>query len=78
MEIFFLVVSPILKHTILVLDLITGKKVTMFQNIQFEFIRELHNDLIKSKDEGGLGEVWKEQILLVSDIGLRFIIPTCI
>ena len=50
----------------------------MFQNIQFEFIRELYNDLIKSKDEGGLSEVWKEQILLVSDIGFRFIIPTYI
>ena len=38
-------------------------------------IREVHNDLIKSKNEGGLSEVWKEDKLSVSDTGLRYIIP---
>ena len=39
------------------------------------FIRELHSDLIKSKNEGGLSEVWNGNTLLVSDTGLRYIIP---
>ena len=38
-------------------------------------IRELHNDLIKSKNEGGISEVWNGNKLLVSDTGLRYIIP---
>ena len=35
----------------------------------------LHNDLIKTKDEGGSNQVWKDKNLLVSDTDLRFIIP---
>ena len=38
------------------------------------FIRELHNDLIKLKNEGRLNEVWTGNKLLVSGIGLRYII----
>ena len=38
-------------------------------------IRELHNDLIKSKNEGCLDEVWNGKKLLVSDTGLRYMIP---
>ena len=38
-------------------------------------MRELHNDLIKSKNEGDLSEVWNGNKLLVSDIGLRYVIP---
>ena len=37
------------------------------------FIRELRNDLTKSKNEGGLSKVWKGSTLLVSDTGLRYI-----
>ena len=37
------------------------------------FIRELRNDLTKSKNEGGLSKVWKRSTLLVSDTGLRYI-----
>ena len=39
------------------------------------FIRELHNDLIKPKNEGGLSEVGNGNKLLVCDTGLRYIIP---
>ena len=37
-------------------------------------IRELKNDLVKPKNEGGLSEVWNGNKLLVSDTGLRYII----
>ena len=39
------------------------------------FIRELHNDLIKSKNERGLSKVWKDNKLLINNTGLRYIIP---
>ena len=38
-------------------------------------IRELHNDLIKSKNEECLSEIWNGNKLLISDTGLRYIIP---
>ena len=38
-------------------------------------IRELYNDLIKSKNEGVLSELWKGNTLLVCDTGWRYIIP---
>ena len=34
-------------------------------------IRELHNDLIKSKNEGGLSGLWNGNRLLVSDTGFE-------
>ena len=37
-------------------------------------IRELHNDLITSKNEGKLSEFWKGNKLLVSNTDLRYII----
>lgn len=39
-------------------------------------IHELHNDLIKIKDEGRLSEVWNNNKILVSGTGLRFITST--
>ena len=70
------VVSPIVKDTILVRDKLTGKKNQRVGKYLIQIsIRELHNDLIKSKSEGGLNEVWNENKLLVSDTGLRYIIP---
>ena len=70
------VVSPIVKDTILVRDKLTGKQNQRVGKYLIQIsIRELHNDLIKSKSEGGLNEVWNENKLLVSDTGLRYIIP---
>ena len=40
------------------------------------YIRELHDDLIKTNDECRLSEVCKNKNLLVSYTGLCFIIPT--
>ena len=70
------VVSPIVKGTILVRDKLTGKKNQRVCKYLIQIsIRELHNDLIKTKNEGGISEVWNGNKLLVSDIGLRYIIP---
>ena len=49
---------PIAKYTILVRDKLTGKKNQRVGKYLIQIsIRELHNDLIKSKNEGGLSEV---------------------
>ena len=71
----FVVVSPISKDTILVQD-VTGKKNQRVGKYLIQIsIRELHNDLIKSKNEEYLSEVWNGNKILVSDTGLRCIIP---
>ena len=68
--------SPIAKDTILVRDMITGNKDRRVGKYLIQIsIRELHNDLIKSKNEGCLEEVWNGKKLLVSDTGLRYMIP---
>ena len=70
------VASPIAKDTILVRDMITGNKDRIVGKYLIQIsIRELHNDLTKSKNKGGLNEVWNGKKLLVSDTGLRYIIP---
>ena len=70
------VVSLFAKYTILVRNKLTGKKHQGVGKYLIQiYIRELHNDLIKSKNEGGLDEVWNSKKLLVSDTGLRYIIP---
>ena len=71
------VASHITTYTILVRNKLTGKKNQRVGKYLIQIsIRELHNDLIKSKNEGGLiSEVWNGNILLVSDTGLRYIIP---
>ena len=72
----FVVVSPIAKDTILVRDELTGKKNQRVGKYLIQiYIRELHNDLIKSKNEEDLSEVWNGNKILVSDTGLRCIIP---
>ena len=69
------VVSPIVKGTILVRDKLTDKKNQRVGKYLIQIsIREVHNDLIKSKNEGGISEVWNGNKLLVSDTGLRYII----
>ena len=35
-------------------------------------LRELHNDLIKDINDGGLKDVWNDNKLLVSETGLIF------
>ena len=70
-----IVASPIAKDTILVRDKLTGKKDQRVGKYLIQTsIRELHNDLIKSKNKGGLNEVWNGKKLLVCDTGLRYII----
>ena len=70
------VASPIAKDTILVRDKLTGKKNQRVDKYSIQIsIRELHNDLIKSNNKGGLNESWNGKKLLVSDTGLRYIIP---
>ena len=70
------VASHIVKDTILVRDKLTGKQNQRVGKYLIQIsIRELHNDLIKSKNEGGLDEVWNGKKLLVSDTGLRYMIP---
>ena len=65
--------------TILVRDKITGnkdKRVGKKKKYLIQIsIRELHNNLIKSKKEGGLDEVCNGKKLLVSDTGLIYMIP---
>ena len=62
-----IVASSIAKDTVLVRYYITSKKTNIV-------VREFHNDLIKSKNEGGLNEVWKCNKVLVSGTGLCYII----
>ena len=70
------VASPIVKYTIVVRDMLTGKKNQILGKYLIKIsIRELQNDFIKSKNEGGLGEVLNGNKLLVSDTGLRYISP---
>ena len=72
-----IVASPIAKDTILVRDKLTGRKDQRVGKYLIQIsIRELHNDLIKSKNEGSLEEVWNGKKLLVCDTGLRYIIPS--
>ena len=70
-----LVASSIAKYTVLVRYYITSKKTNIVGKylIKISF-REFHNDLIKSKNEGGLNEVWKCNKVLVSGTGLCYII----
>ena len=70
------VASPIAKDTLLVRDKLTGKKYQRVGKYLIHIsIRELHNYLIKSKNGGGLEEVQNGKQLLVSDTGLRYMIP---
>ena len=70
------VASPIAKDTILVRDMITGNKDRRVGKYLIQiYIRELHNDVIKFKNEGGLDEVWNGKKLFVSDTALRYNIP---
>ena len=70
------VASPIVKDTILVRDELTGKKNQRVGKYLIQIsMGELYNDLIKSKNEGGLSEVRNRNKLLVSGTGLRYIIP---
>ena len=70
------VASHIAKDTLLVRDMITGNKDRRVGRYLIQIsIRELHNDLIKSKNEGSLEEVWNGKKLLVNDTGLRYMIP---
>ena len=70
------VAYPIAKDTILVRDMISGNKDRRVGKYLIQIsIRELHNDLIKSKNEGGLDKVWNGKKLLVSDKSLRYMIP---
>ena len=65
-----------LLHTILVRDKLTGKNNQRVAKYLIQIsIRGIDNDLIKSKNEGGINEVWSGNKLLVSDTGLRYIIP---
>ena len=51
------VASPITSDTILVQDSVTGKMTSRIGKYLIQIsIRELHNDLIKIKNEGGLNE----------------------
>ena len=60
------VASLIVKDTILVRDKLTGKKNQRVGKYLIQIsIKELHNDLIKSKNEGGINEVWNGNKLLV-------------
>ena len=70
-----IVASPIAKEPILVRNKITGNKDQRVDKYLIQIsIRELYYDLIKSKNEGGLDEVWNSKKLLVSDTGLRCMI----
>ena len=63
------------KRSILVWDNIVSKKTNRVGKYLMQIsIRELYNDLIKLKNEGRLNEVWTGNKLLVSGIGLRYII----
>ena len=62
-----IVASPITSDSILERDYVTGKKTNIIGKYLMQIsIRELQNDLIKSKNEGELSEVWKGNKLLVS------------
>ena len=51
------VASPITSDTILIQDSVTGKMTSRIGKYLIQIsIRELHNDLIKIKNEGGLNE----------------------
>ena len=71
-----LVVSPIAKGTILVRDCITGNMTNRVGKYLIQIsVRELNDDLIKSKNKGELSEFCKGNKLLVSGTGLRCIFP---
>ena len=68
--------SPITDDTILVTDELTGKKTKRVGKLLLtRLVRELHNDLIKDVNEGGLKDVWNGNKLLVSETGLSFLLP---
>ena len=58
---------PITDDKILVIDELTGGKLLLTYSL-----RELHNDLIKDINDGGLKDVWNNNKLLVSETGLIF------
>ena len=68
--------SPINDDTILVVDETAGKKIKIVGTLLLRYsVRELHNDLIKDVNEGGLLDIWNDNKLLVSEIALRFLLP---
>ena len=63
------------KRSILVWDNIVSKKTNRVGKYLMQIsIRELYNDLIKLKNEGGLSKILKGYTWLVSDTGLQCII----
>ena len=62
-----IVSSPVEKDTVLVRYNIVGKMINMVDKYLIQvYTREVHNALIKSKNERGLSEVWKGDILFPS------------
>ena len=50
--------SPIIDDTILVIDKLTGKKTKRVGKLFLTYsVRELHNDLIKDINDGGLKDI---------------------
>ena len=69
------VTSLIEKYTMLIRDDTIDKNTHKVGKYSIQvLIRKFQNDLIQSKSEGGLSELWKGNTLLVSDTGLRYII----
>ena len=65
--------STINDDNVIVVDETIGKKSKRVSKLLLRCsIRELHNDLIKFVNEGGLHNVWNDNKLLVSEISLRF------
>ena len=56
--------------------LLIGKKTKRVGKLLLQTsVRELHNDLIKSKNLGGLTSVYNNKKRLVSDTALRYLMP---
>ena len=68
--------SPITDDTILVIDELTGKKTKRVVKLLLTCsVRELYNDFIKDVNDGGLKDIWNDNKLLVSETGLKFVLP---
>jgi hypothetical protein len=67
--------SPLMGDLIFVKDSKTGEKVKMARLLLEIPFRELHNDLIKSVEEGGLECARKDGKVVISDTSLRYFIP---
>ena len=68
--------SPITDDTILVVNELTGKKTKRVGKLLLtRLVREFYNDLIKDVNDGGLKDIWNDNKLLVSETGLKFVLP---